>query len=311
MKLHQNKQLFKNIIDLTAAKENIPPEVVEKDYYVVLALKLLYEYDNRIIFIGGTALSKCFNIIKRFSEDIDFCVEKDTRKQGQKLTHKIIGEIKSKWSWSVDDDNEIYKDFKVLFLNYGEKSLNFDYSMLENRIKLELITFIDPFPILNKKIAPYIMKYMTKEEIEKYDINEVNVKTQEPYRTLFEKVMLQKELYYDYLEKQEKEDDQIRRARDFYDIHKIWLYYENKFPFDKTEMFKMLESRNKNKKDKIQFNQNNINEYTLYDIYLQRNIRKQLEDTDRTKLTIRDLNCDEIEISLKEIDAILLTFTEK
>ena len=59
------------------------------------------------------------------------------------------------------------------------------------------------------------MKYMTKEEIEKYDINEVNVKTQEPYRTLFEKVMLQKELYYDYLEKQEKEDDQIRRARDF------------------------------------------------------------------------------------------------
>jgi len=183
--------------------------------------------------------------------------------------------------------------------------------MLENRIKLELITFIDPFPILNKKIAPYIMKYMTKEEIEKYDINEVNVKTQEPYRTLFEKVMLQKELYYDYLEKQEKEDDQIRRARDFYDIHKIWLYYENKFPFDKTEMFKMLESRNKNKKDKIQFNQNNINEYTLYDIYLQRNIRKQFEDTDRTKLTIRDLNCDEIEISLKEIDAILLTFTEK
>ena len=55
MKLHQNKQLFKNIIDLTAAKENIPPEVVEK-ITCCFSIKVNYEYDNRIIFIGGTAL---------------------------------------------------------------------------------------------------------------------------------------------------------------------------------------------------------------------------------------------------------------
>ena len=54
---------------------------------------------------------------------------------------------------------------------------------------------------------------------------------------------MSKDFYYDILNK--KEDDQME-GQDFM-IYINILYYENKFPFDKTEMFKMLESRNKNK----------------------------------------------------------------
>lgn len=84
MRLHENEKLFKDIIELTASKENISTEIIEKDYYVILALKILYEYDNDIVFIGGTALAKCFDIIKRFSEDIDLSVKHNSKKRGPK-----------------------------------------------------------------------------------------------------------------------------------------------------------------------------------------------------------------------------------
>lgn len=41
MRLHENKQLSKDIIDLTAFKENISIEVVEKYYYVYLDIKAI------------------------------------------------------------------------------------------------------------------------------------------------------------------------------------------------------------------------------------------------------------------------------
>lgn len=90
MKLHENKQLFRNYIAQTEEKGNIPAIIVEKDYYVTLVLKYLYEFNNEIVFIGGTALSKGFDIIKRFSEDIDISVRKGTNKKHKKSHMKLL-----------------------------------------------------------------------------------------------------------------------------------------------------------------------------------------------------------------------------
>lgn len=46
--------------------------VIEKDYYVTEALRIIQQIaGDRIIFKGGTSLSKGWNIIQRFSEDVD------------------------------------------------------------------------------------------------------------------------------------------------------------------------------------------------------------------------------------------------
>ncbi|MGI6377475.1 MAG: nucleotidyl transferase AbiEii/AbiGii toxin family protein [Bacilli bacterium] len=309
MRLHENEKLFKNIVELTALKENISSEIIEKDYYVILALKKLYEYDSNIVFVGGTALAKCFNIIKRFSEDIDLSVKHDSKKGAQKQTHKIIENIKTNWAWNIEDENKIFQDFKVIFLNYSMDNTKNDFKV-EKRIRLELLTFLNPFPIVEKKISPYVMKYLTDAELEEYDIKEIIVKTQEPYRTLFEKILLQKELYQGFLDNNEERDDQIRRARDFYDIHKIWEYYNKRFPFTKEQMLEMLESRNLNRKNRLKIDLNNLSKNKLYDMYIKRNIKKQLEVNDKTKLTIRDLDCDSIEKSLKEIDIVLSQYNK-
>ena len=51
-------------------------QIIEKDYYVTEALRLLAQnYGDKIIFKGGTSLSKGWNLIQRFSEDIDIFLD--------------------------------------------------------------------------------------------------------------------------------------------------------------------------------------------------------------------------------------------
>lgn len=63
---------FRDLVRITADRTGLPPAAVEKDYYVVRALRILtHTMPNQFIFKGGTSLSKGWDIIKRFSEDID------------------------------------------------------------------------------------------------------------------------------------------------------------------------------------------------------------------------------------------------
>lgn len=70
--LHNGKELFKQVVLLTSEATRIDSGIIEKDYYVTMFLKLLVEKQPQIIFKGGTSLSKCHKLIKRFSEDISF-----------------------------------------------------------------------------------------------------------------------------------------------------------------------------------------------------------------------------------------------
>ncbi|MEA1787144.1 nucleotidyl transferase AbiEii/AbiGii toxin family protein [Arenibacter sp. GZD96] len=76
MNLHQNKDLFADAITATAQHMDILEVYVEKDYWICYALKLIFEstIKDEAIFKGGTALSKCYKYIDRFSEDIDLVV---------------------------------------------------------------------------------------------------------------------------------------------------------------------------------------------------------------------------------------------
>lgn len=65
----QRMELFRQ----TAVQRSMTEQVVEKDFWVCWVLKQLFEspLKNRIIFKGGTSLSKVYGLIERFSEDID------------------------------------------------------------------------------------------------------------------------------------------------------------------------------------------------------------------------------------------------
>ncbi len=76
MKLHENKELFQDAITATSQQKGIPEIYIEKDYWVTLVLHAIFnnEIGKETVFKGGTALSKCNQLIDRFSEDIDLVV---------------------------------------------------------------------------------------------------------------------------------------------------------------------------------------------------------------------------------------------
>ena len=63
---------------LAADQMRFHPVNVEKDFWVCWLLKQLFtmpELSGWLVFKGGTSLAKCFNLIQRFSEDIDLAVD--------------------------------------------------------------------------------------------------------------------------------------------------------------------------------------------------------------------------------------------
>ncbi len=91
MKLHENKVLFRQAVQSTADTMNISNIYVEKDYWVTNALQVIFknEIGKETVFKGGTALSKCYNLIHRFSEDIDLSVINQEGESSKKLTNKL------------------------------------------------------------------------------------------------------------------------------------------------------------------------------------------------------------------------------
>jgi hypothetical protein len=72
--LHNHPQ-FADLIRIVAQQRGIDPALVEKDYWIMHGLYGLQQLGLTFELKGGTSLSKGFQIINRFSEDIDIRVE--------------------------------------------------------------------------------------------------------------------------------------------------------------------------------------------------------------------------------------------
>jgi hypothetical protein len=251
-----------------------------------------------LILIGGTSLSKCFQMINRFSEDIDIAATANSRKAKQRQTYQAIQELKEIWNGVIEENNLPLSDFKEMYLHYPYKH----ETELDQRVKIEFITFMEPFPIIEKEIVSIIYKYLDESEMESYDVHPVTVKTQEPYRTMMEKILLEKELYKEFLQNIHSDESQKKRARDFYDIHKIWQYYDKDLPIDRLDLDKMIESRIMNRRSRTSISIEELDQYCLLEMFIKQNIEKQLTRIDQRKLSIRDLNVVDIKASLHEID---------
>ena len=64
----------------TAAQLGISKAIIEKDFWVCLSLKQLFAlptFGEQMIFKGGTSLSKAYDVIHRFSEDVDLSLDRE------------------------------------------------------------------------------------------------------------------------------------------------------------------------------------------------------------------------------------------
>jgi hypothetical protein len=75
--LHQRED-FADLLTLVGGRLQVNPALVEKDYWVTEALRVVANhFFDGAVFKGGTSLSKAWKLIKRFSEDVDLLVRSD------------------------------------------------------------------------------------------------------------------------------------------------------------------------------------------------------------------------------------------
>lgn len=73
-----SKNEFEQVIKNASLKIGVNEVILEKDYWVCFVLNYLFskcKWKEAFTFKGGTSLSKCFNLIQRFSEDIDLILD--------------------------------------------------------------------------------------------------------------------------------------------------------------------------------------------------------------------------------------------
>lgn len=68
----------RDLLRLIAGKTSLPDYMIEKDFWVTIALQALFgsEIGEHLAFKGGTSLSKSWQLLNRFSEDVDIVISK-------------------------------------------------------------------------------------------------------------------------------------------------------------------------------------------------------------------------------------------
>ena len=198
MRLHENNSLFRDAILATAQRLNIQPEFIEKDYWLTYALHLIFhnEIGNETVFKGGTALSKCFGFIERFSEDIDLVVlrNKDEspnklKSKLKKITHVVSGHFEEIQIPEIT--NKLGMIRKVAY-NYT-KEFKGSFGQVRDVIIIEATWLGRYEPYTKQKIATYIYDMMQKanqlELATEYGLIPFEVQVLHVNRTICEKIM--------------------------------------------------------------------------------------------------------------------------
>jgi hypothetical protein len=96
--LDQPAALQARILTEAAARLNLPPRIVEKDFWVCWTLRELFalsEWAAHLTFKGGTSLSKGWGLIDRFSEDIDVVIDRAFLGfAGERFSNNQLGKLK-------------------------------------------------------------------------------------------------------------------------------------------------------------------------------------------------------------------------
>lgn len=73
-----NREDRQEIFNEIFRQKNLSPVAIEKDWWVVQTLRLVFDMEvaESLVFKGGTSLSKAWGMIERFSEDIDLALDR-------------------------------------------------------------------------------------------------------------------------------------------------------------------------------------------------------------------------------------------
>lgn len=224
MRLHENREILQDAILAASQALNIPEIYIEKDYWVTLALYEIFhsQLAAEAVFKGGTALSKCYKLIDRFSEDIDLVVIRNKGENDNQLKKKIrsisliVGAILPEIE--VDGVTNKFGNIRKTVHKY-DKIYKGNFGQIRDQIVLEATWLGNSEPFTNKPVSCYVTDMMQKNKqfdlIKEYNLQPFNVKVLTKERTLCEKIMS----LVRFSRQEEPYMDLANKIRHIYDIH--------------------------------------------------------------------------------------------
>jgi len=221
MKLHHNIKLFFGTLRTTSQYLDIKLEFVEKDYRITLILSRLAKskYVDKSVFKGDTSLSKGYNIIEQFSEDVDIAIIKDNAETGNEIK-TIIRNIEKEITpdlaeFQMENVTSKGSRFRKTVFEY----VSADKSNQNNKLIVEINSFDNPFPFQPLTIKSFVFDFLMQTGNEKYieqfglEPFEVNVLSKE--QTLLEKTISLIRFSFE----ENTAESISKKIRHFYDIY--------------------------------------------------------------------------------------------
>lgn len=227
------------ILNQATELTGLPSVAIEKDWWVTLALNASFSlpYSKNLVFKGGTSLSKGWNLIERFSEDIDLAINrnffgfdgdisktqiKNLRKQScEFISTTFLADLtKTLTEWKVIDECKLIaqpikgsdKDPQVIEIHYNSVIDTSEY--LPQRILIEVSSRSLMEPIEERKINSIISENFLQQS---FSTVPFAIPTVLPQRTFLEKIFLLHEEFSQDVEKIRID----RLSRHLYDLEKL------------------------------------------------------------------------------------------
>lgn len=226
MKLHGNTELFRQAILSTAEHFNIRDIFIEKDYWVTYVLKNLSQskHKDKVVFKGGTSLSKAYRIINRFSEDIDLAIIGADEFSGSAIK-KLIKEVEDHTTKGlteiVDDATSKGSKFRKTVFEYPRIIDGNNFGQAKDKLLVEINSFANPHPYsempIQSIIADFLVQTDKKSVVDANGLNAFNINVLGLERTFTEKILSLVRASYTENPMKELSD----RVRHIYDLHFI------------------------------------------------------------------------------------------
>ncbi len=239
----------RDVFESTAARLNTLPSYVEKDFWVCLVLDALFnpqpEGHPKLLFKGGTSLSKAFGLINRFSEDIDIVVYRDglgfgeerdptvAKNLSNKKREALFKELRAASSGYICGDLRVVLESRIkeiapgcrivkdqldvdqqsLYVEYPTIFRDHEVTYVVPRVKIEggARSAVEPNQVCT--VTPYISNSLAKFSFESGAIRVIS-----PKRTFLEKLLILHGVHCGYRDSGRVPTDKDRISRHFYDV---------------------------------------------------------------------------------------------
>jgi hypothetical protein len=229
--LHNHPQ-FSDLIRIVAQEKSIDPALVEKDYWIMHCLYGLQHLGMTFELKGGTSLSKGFQIVNRFSEDIDIRIDppedRDVKTGRNQDSPAQVRSRKEFYDWlaqkiRIDGIEKVERDTAFDTNKYFSGGIRLFYKTsakamdgLKPGVLLE-VGFDDVTPNVAKEISSWLYDYAA-DKVSIIDNRAKGVRCYDPGYTFVEKLQT---ISTKFRQQQASKEFPINFMRHYYDVYSL------------------------------------------------------------------------------------------